>query len=489
MGCCGSSSRTRVKIATLTRSPSLTFQRVKPSDLIKTNKAKFTDLYKLGNRIGAGSFGEVRRCIHKITGALRAVKVYNKELFCEDSLEKLKYEMSILRCLDHPNAIKTYEFFEDVEHIYIVMEYCQGGELFDKITKLSHFDELEAANIMKQLFSVVSYLHSKRIVHRDLKPENIMLEERGKEIYIKLVDFGSAVFLDENSRTSGIHGTSFYMAPEVLNGGEYGEKCDMWSCGVILYILLSGKPPFHGKDDEDVYDKVKKGLYSTDIAEMSFVSAEAKDLIHKVLVPEDQRLVVSQALEHPWLVEKSAGTPIKTSFMFNVISNLKKFRSSKRLTDAIRTLIATHIINMKDAKEQRDVFIAMDRDGDGKLSKEDIKNQLLLSMSESEADEQVERIIQQVDSDKNGFIDFTEYIRASLDNSIIFSQENLFSAFSLLDQDKNGKVTVQDLMDFFAQSSQENIASWSKVLTEADADGDGELDLEDFKSFFLENIE
>ena len=474
---------------TLTRSPSLTFQRVKPSDLIKTNKAKFTDLYKLGNRIGAGSFGEVRRCIHKITGALRAVKVYNKELFHEDSLQKLKYEMSILRCLDHPNAIKTYEFFEDEEHIYIVMEYCQGGELFDKITKLSHFDELEAANIMKQLFSVVSYLHSKRIVHRDLKPENIMLEERGKEIYIKLVDFGSAVFLDENGRTSGMHGTSFYMAPEVLNGGEYGEKCDMWSCGVILYILLSGKPPFHGQNDEDVYDKVKNGLYSTDVAEMSCVSAEAKDLIHKVLTPEDSRLVVSQALEHPWLVEKSAATPIKQSFMTNVISNLKKFSSSKRLKDAVSTLIATHIINMKDAKEQRDVFIAMDRDGDGKLSKEDIKNQLLLSMPDSEADEQVERIMIQVDSDKNGFIDFTEYIRASLDNSIIFSKENLFSAFSLLDQDKNGKVTVQDLMDFFTQNSQENIATWDKVLKEADADGDGELDLEDFTCFLLEKIE
>lgn len=488
MGCCGATSRSRVNIVTLTRSPSHSIQRVKSSDLIKTNKAKFTDIYKLGNKIGSGSFGEVRRCIHKITGALRAVKVFNKELFEEGLLEKLKYEVSILRTLDHPNAIKTFEFFEEENHFYIVMEYCQGGELFDKITKLTQFTESEAANIMKQLLSVISYLNSKRIVHRDLKPENIMLEERGKEIYIKLVDFGSAVFLDENGKTTGLHGTSYYMAPEVLEGEEYGDKCDTWSCGVILHILLSGKPPFYGETDEEVYDKVKKVIYSTDIAEMRHVSSEAKDLIHKVLLHEEQRITVVQAMEHQWLVEKSTKYPVKTDFMSNVINNLKSFNSTVKFRDAIRTLIATHIINIKDAKNLRNAFIAMDSDGDGKLNKEEIRNQLIQTMSETEAETEAEQIMQQVDSDKNGYIDFTEFIRASLDQDVLFSTDNLFAAFSLLDQDKDGKVTVQDLMDFFTQNSQENVSSWKSLLQEADADGDGVLNLNDFSKFLLEKI-
>lgn len=230
MGCCPA-AKPKVLFKTVTKqSTSSTNNEMKihPGTFVKSHGIPFNQLYMMGNLIGKGSFGDVRRCTHRLSGLLRAVKIYNKASFgTETNQEGSMYrEMEILRMLDHPNIIRIYDPFEDDQNFYLVMEYCEGGELFDKITKISKYGEAQLSEIMRQLLSVVSFCHNLGIVHRDLKPENILIEERGKNLHLKIGDFGTAVLIKPGETTEGIVGTFFYMAPEVLSG-VYDERCDL----------------------------------------------------------------------------------------------------------------------------------------------------------------------------------------------------------------------------------------------------------------------
>lgn len=199
--------------------------KIKNTIILKQTRS-FTEEYRNGNKIGTGGFAEVRRCTHKITGTMRAVKIYDKTLFTADYLSTggLIQEIEIFKLLDHPNIVKVYEYFENNNFFYITMEFCLGGELFSKI-KAERFTETDVCEVMRQLFSVVCYIHSKSIAHRDLKPENILIEDRGDDLTLKIADFGNAVVMNEGTKMKGETGTCYYMAPEVILG-EYTEKCD-----------------------------------------------------------------------------------------------------------------------------------------------------------------------------------------------------------------------------------------------------------------------
>ena len=173
---------------------------------------------------------------------------------------RLKYEIDILKNLDHPNILRLYETFEDSNSIYLVTELCEGGELFDEIMARNRFEEKDAAPIMKQLLSAINYCHKKNVCHRDLKPENVLLDSKDKQT-IKVIDFGTSQVFANEEKMELVLGTAYYIAPEILTG-KYDEKCDMWSIGVILYILLSGEPPFAGGSDAEIIAKVKKGKYN-----------------------------------------------------------------------------------------------------------------------------------------------------------------------------------------------------------------------------------
>ena len=173
---------------------------------------------------------------------------------------RLSYEIDILKNLDHPNILRLYEVFEDAKNIYLVTELCNGGELFDEIVSRTRFGERDAANVIKQLISAISYCHSKKVCHRDLKPENILIDNK-ESLTIKLIDFGTSQRFEDEEKMELVLGTAYYIAPEVLKG-EYDEKCDVWSIGVILYILLSGEPPFPGGDDKEILRSVIQGKYS-----------------------------------------------------------------------------------------------------------------------------------------------------------------------------------------------------------------------------------
>lgn len=237
--------------------------KIDVSSFVGRGKGNIKDHYIMEDQLGKGAFGFVRLATHRVTNQKRAVKTIHKNSIINDTEERAKFisEIEILRKTDHPNIVKLYEFYEDEEHYHLVTEVVKGGELFDYIIKSKMLSEKIAAHFMRQLLSAVLYCHQKNIVHRDLKPENLLLETSGPDATLKVIDFGTSAICEPTKNLTQKYGTAYYIAPEVLRK-DYNEKCDIWSCGVILYILLSGKPPFYGRNDRDIIRRVEKGEYS-----------------------------------------------------------------------------------------------------------------------------------------------------------------------------------------------------------------------------------
>lgn len=201
--------------------------KIQPGTFVQENEHNFNTIYRLGSLIGSGPYIKLHVCYNRETNIKRFVKIYRKDLITNELTKAaIEQEISILKILDHPNIVKIFEYFEEVKRLFLVMEYCKGGDFFSEILKRESLDEYSAANAMQQLFSAVSYMHDNRIVHRNIKPENILLEEKHDVMSLKLHHFGSAKKLKLNKKTSGIVGTAYFMAPEVFVG-EYNEKCDL----------------------------------------------------------------------------------------------------------------------------------------------------------------------------------------------------------------------------------------------------------------------
>ena len=261
--------------------------KIKEGMLVKETKADPYSIYDNLSVIGEGAFGKVEKVQHKKSKEIRAMKIIHKERIQLGSEEEqdLINEINIVKTLDHPNIMKVFEYFNDSNCLYIVSELLSGGELFDKIQENKFFKEEVCAYLMKQIFSAVNFCHEKNIIHRDLKPENVLIEseeEARKEFFtIKLIDFGTCGKIKKGQKMDEQVGTPYYTAPEVLNN-DYNEKCDLWSCGVILYLMLCGKHPFNGNDDNEIYDEIKRCNIEFNDEEWDTISNEAKDLIKKL---------------------------------------------------------------------------------------------------------------------------------------------------------------------------------------------------------------
>ncbi|KAK6926295.1 Protein kinase domain [Dillenia turbinata] len=265
------------------------------------------DRYILGEQLGWGQFGVIRACTDKLTGELLACKSIAKDrLVTQDDVRSVKLEIEIMTKLSgHPNVVDLKAVYEEENYVHLVMELCAGGELFHKLEKHGRFSEAEARFIFKHLMEVVMYCHDQGIVHRDLKPENILLATRASSSPIKLADFGLATYIKPGQRLHGTVGSPFYIAPEVLSGG-YNQAADVWSAGVILYILLSGMPPFWGKTKSRIFDAVRAADFRFPPDPWDCISELAKELIRGMLSKDSsQRLTVQQVLDHSWMMEQA----------------------------------------------------------------------------------------------------------------------------------------------------------------------------------------
>jgi len=298
--------------------------KIKASNFVSQHAGKLRDHYRIGKMLGSGAFGEVRVCVHRESGAQRAVKVLRKSHMDEDEKRMFFNEINILKDLDHPNILKMYEFFEDEKRYYIVTDICKGGELFDEIVARGKFSERDAAMLMKQVLGCINYCHQNHIVHRDLKPENILLEQSKEFDQIKIIDFGTSLVCDDKVKLDEKLGTPYYIAPEVL-AKSYGSKCDIWSCGVITYITLSGIPPFNGSSDQEIMKKVKLGKFSFADPVWNNMSDQGKDFITQLLTKDqNKRPTAQEALNHPWIKQANQQSKdnLSTESAMNALTNL-----------------------------------------------------------------------------------------------------------------------------------------------------------------------
>ena len=480
MGCYPSRKKRTGILKALTPPPLV----VLPGTFIKINENGFQDVYEIGAKLGSGAYAEVCFCTHRKHNASRAVKIIDKHLLNSEAVKaQFVQEVEILKLLDHPNIIRAFEFFEDDYKFYIVMEHCKGGELFDEILKQQQFSEHQTAQMMKQVFSCISYLHSIGVAHRDIKPENLLLEEKDDILNIKLIDFGVAVKIDKAGIT-GMIGTPSYLAPEVLSG-KYNEKCDVWSAGVLMYILLSGCPPFQNENQEEMYECIKDCNYILEGYEWDDISDEAKDLIRKILVPQRSRLTAEKALQHKWVQNQLKQDKKSPESLKAVLDKLVDFNENNKLQEATKLFIITQLMSTKEIKEARDIFKELDENGDGRLSRQELLNGYKKFIPAKSAEALVDKIMKEVDSDNSGFIDYNEFLKAAIDIKTFASPEYLQNAFSLFDRDGSGKISIEELKVVLGQGRDPEI--FNEIIKQVDQNGDGEIDIEEFAAI-LKNM-
>lgn len=420
-------------------------------------------------------------CVHRESNAQRAVKVLRKSNMDEDEKRMLFNEINILKEIDHPNIIKMYEFFEDEKRYYLVTEICKGGELFDEILQRGKFSERDAAVLMKQVLQCINYCHQNNIIHRDLKPENILLEANKEFDQIKIIDFGTSLVYDPSRNLDEKLGTPYYIAPEVL-GKNYDSKCDIWSCGVITYILLSGMPPFNGQSDQDIMKKVRQGSFDFEDRAWANVSDKAKDFITKLLTyDKDARATASEILTHPWLAEL-ANLAVDESLALSVLDNMKGFRVDQTLKQATYAFIASQLLSKAEKDNLAKVFKAFDKNGDGKLSIQEVKEGYLEHYGKVMSDEEVEQMFNAVDTDRSGFIDYSEFVVAAMNERQLTTNDKLQAAFKMFDKDGSGIISadeIKEVLQFGNNNSMSNSAV-DTIIKQVDENGDGEISFEEF---------
>ncbi|CAH8430218.1 unnamed protein product [Dicrocoelium dendriticum] len=303
---------------------------------------RFSDLYELKEELGRGAFSIVRRCIQLSTGLEFASKIINTKRLSARDMQKLEREARICRLLKHPNIVRLHDSIQDEGFHYLVFDLVTGGELFEDIVAREFYSEADASNCMQQILESVSYCHQNNIVHRDLKPENLLLASKSKGAAVKLADFGLAIEVtSEQPAWFGFAGTPGYLSPEVLRKEPYGKAVDIWACGVILYILLVGYPPFWDEDQNRLYSQIKSGAFDYPSPEWDTVTPEAKNLINSMLtVCPSRRITAAEALKHPWICQRER----VASMMHRqeTVECLKKFNARRKLKGAIlTTMLAT----------------------------------------------------------------------------------------------------------------------------------------------------
>ena len=403
--------------------------------------------------LGVGLFGTVYKARHKENGQIRAVKKIRKDHQKAKDIESLLKDVEILKKLDHPNIIKVYEFYQDQSSYYIVTDFCAGGELFDRIIQEKNFNESRAAEMMKYILSAIAYCHEKGLVHCDLKPENILLASSDpNETLMKIIDFGNSSFCKPGERLKSKFGSVYYVAPEVLQA-SYNEKCDVWSLGVILFLMLSGKPPFNGNNDQAILTAVYRGEYSIAGPEWENISDEAKDLISKMLIKDfNSRISAKEALNHSWFTNNTKEKILKLEMPIarRSLRNLKDFRAGTKLQEAILYFLVNQLTSKEESQDLLDQFLSIDSDGDGKLTHDDlIKAYAKTGKDPIEAEEIVRTIMKHADKSSSGFINYSEFVTASISKRKFFSEERLQLAFKLFDKENKGHIGVQELKQIF----------------------------------------
>ncbi|OMJ89927.1 hypothetical protein SteCoe_7815 [Stentor coeruleus] len=445
---------------------------------VRCTVGKVTDYYEILEILGEGAFGCVRKVIHKELKVFMAMKSIIKSFVELSSYKNMLLEVDILRKLDHPNILKINEVIEDSKCFHIVTEICTGGELLERLIGEKQLKEKEVASYMYQILSAISYCHSKKVLHRDIKPENLMLEDPSEEAPLKIIDFGISKIIDSQNKYFKV-GKAYYSAPETFDG-TYIDKSDVWSCGIIMYLMLGGYLPFSKKPNTTLAYEIQNSQVEFPPKEWNSVSAEAKALVCLLLTKNsDNRPTAEEILSNPWFQQflNSSGRKIN----LNSIQNLQAFQCKTKIQQATLEYIVSHLATNDEIKSLKETFMALDTNGDGKLSIEEISHALDLNNSIRLAG--ISEVIKRCDSDHSGFIDYTEFLSATIDWKMFLCNKKLEAAFRAFDLDGNGQIDLNELKEMIGGIDE---VGCMNMMCQSDKNGDGGLDFEEFKEICLE---
>jgi calcium-dependent protein kinase len=432
--------------------------------------------------LGHGHYGVVRKCQERSTGLWFAIKSIRKRKV--GKIEVLKREIEILKEVNHPNIINLHEVYEDEKYLHLVTELCTGGELFDRIiaktqSSEGHFSEHDGAEIVRDILEAINYCHTeKHICHRDLKPENFLFLTEDEHAPIKIIDFGLSRHEEASDMMKTKVGTPYYVAPEVLKK-HYDKSCDMWSIGVISYILLCGYPPFYGDNDSEIFDSVKSAKYDFPSPEWDSISEKAKDFISKLLMKDPKvRLTAALALEHEWF--KDVGIVDKKTLPSLVHSSYKvgtftQYLGMGKLQKAALAHIATHLTG-KEIENLRAIFHALDVNNDGTLTLEELNIALEGNEFNPDVTEEIKDIIETMKVNKKASLNWRDFAAATMDRSVAFREDKIRMAFDHFDRSHRGTISLTDLQSVFGTEAQAN-----EIMGEFVVKNSGVISFEEFK--------
>ena len=416
---------------------------IKIKNLITLINSKPEDNYKIVSKLGKGSFGSVYKVKHKISGEIRAMKIIkNTSVDDKVGVENAKFlkEIQVLKELDHPNIIKIFEYYVDNKNHYIITELLTGG------------------------------------------PENILVQKIDKkenqdEIYIKLIDFGASNFFKENEILKLKVGSPYYIAPEVLNK-NYNEKCDIWSAGVVLYVMLTGKFPFVGQTSQKLFESIKTGKYRTEGKEWEAISLEAKELIGKMLeLDKNKRISASECLKSEFLsiLDTKKEMP---DMLPSVFTNIFKLNAREKIQQATIRIIVHNIQHNENIEKLRDIFDLLDINKDGQLTYSEIKQAFKKIFPDNYiTEEKMNIILEKLDEDNDGVISYEEFLRVTINEKILLEKNNLRLAFDKFDLNKDGKLSKDELLNVLDKGASDYV---DDLLNLIDKNKDGYISFDEF---------
>lgn len=454
-----------------------------PRNISNCRLKKYSDIfatYEVSTQVlGTGISGVVRVATHLVTKRQYAIKTLSREGVNAKRTAMLHNEVSIFLKLDHPNIARLIEVYESEKAIHLVMELCTGGELYDRLASKKKYTERETALVTQQMLSAINYCHQHRVCHRDLKLENWVYADKTPDAPLKLIDFGFSRIFNPGVPMTAMHGTVYYVSPEVMDGC-YKETCDIWSIGVIVYMLLSGSPPFNGTQDHEILLKIKRGTYSLSGPQWEGISEEAKSFIAFLLQKDsDKRPSAIEALQHPWLTKRGA---LHRDISISVVKSMRDFSVSNVLRRAALGVVALgmtshEISDLEVAFQQLDILKK------GTLQFQTLVKVLCDKLDINDAEGQ--KICNKIDITGKKEVNYTEFIAATLQAKLLIDEKLIQDAFARFDVEKKKRITLENLRsivgDYFDGTRVECILnSW-------DLNHDGYLDYNEFYAALTNN--
>ncbi|KZV52967.1 calcium-dependent protein kinase 34-like [Dorcoceras hygrometricum] len=462
-------------------SPNRSPKRSKPTPIGPVLGRPMEDVranYTIGKELGRGQFGVTHLCTNKQTGEQLACKtIAKRKLANKEDIEDVRREVQIMHHLTgQPNIVELKGAYEDKHSVHLVMELCAGGELFDRIIAKGHYTERAAASLLRTIVQIVHTCHSMGVIHRDLKPENFLLLNKDENAPLKATDFGLSVFYKEGEQFKDIVGSAYYIAPEVLKR-KYGPEADIWSVGVMLYILLCGVPPFWAESENGIFNAILRGHVDFTSDPWPSISNGAKDLVRKMLNSDPkQRLTAFQVLNHPWIKEdgEAPDTPLDNA----VLNRLKQFRAMNNFKKVALRVIAG-CLSEEEIMGLKQMFKSMDTDNSGTITLEELK-QGLSKQGTKLSEYEVKQLMEAADADGNGTIDYEEFITATMHMNRMDREEHLYTAFQYFDKDNSGYITIEELEQALREYGMSDEKDIKEIVSEVDADNDGNINYDEF---------